>query len=669
MVVGVLLLLSGGAASGAQAAAQGSSTYLYFPVVARPPDVNIAGFEITQSVQDGNNSVLLVANRATLVRVFTTTTSGNNLANHTITLTAARNGVSLGSISAGPQTLSAASSRGDYSSTFNFILPANWLSGSVTLTATDDVSGVTGSTTINFNTVPPLDVMLVPIRYTHTPNGVTYAPPAQDRVSDWVMRAYPLSSVNVLWHSVYDFAGDLGSGQSWNDLLNEISSLKSSEGQPAGTLYYAYIPFDCGWFNCGSGGIAGYGWIGWRASTGLDLPANWGNDAAGKLAGHEWGHNLGRRHAPCGGPSGVDPNWPAGSQYNGASIGEFGVDGILAGAPALLDPASYVDMMSYCSPEWLSDYTYRGLLQDQMAAGAAAAAATQETLLISGPVQPDGRVALSPIYILPRIPNPAPEGAYRIELLDSGGQIIAAYGAALLEAGEQGFTSRAIHTAVPWPDQPVAEVRLVEVASGLVAARQVMQENAASFAASGNENSGVVQVDAAANTAVLRWGLPDVPALARYTADGGQSWTTLALEALGGELAVDLSSLPGGNGRFQIIPANTGVPARLDVPLGMTLPNNAPRLWFTGPAVAPAGSPAALYGRAFDREDGALPVTWVVDGRVVSAGQTFLLSDLPPGKHLVKVRATDKAGVVGEYGRIITITSPHDPQPAAGAAP
>ena len=157
-MVGAILLLSGSMARVPEATAQGSNTYVYLPVVIKPPDVNITGFEIVQSVQDANNGVPLAANRATVVRVFTTTTSGENLANHSMTLTAVRNGAPLGSISAGPQTLSAASSRSSYSSTFNFILPANWLSGNVTLTATDDVTGATGSTTINFSSVPTLRI-------------------------------------------------------------------------------------------------------------------------------------------------------------------------------------------------------------------------------------------------------------------------------------------------------------------------------------------------------------------------------------------------------------------------------------------------------------------------------------------------------------------------------
>jgi hypothetical protein len=56
----------------------------------------------------------------------------------------------------------------------------------------------------------------------------------------------------------------------------------------------------------------------------------------------------------------------------------------------------------------------------------------------------------------------------------------------------------------------------------------------------------------------LNWGLPDVPALVRYTADNGTSWTTLAVDALGGSLSLDVADWMGESGRFQIILADTG---------------------------------------------------------------------------------------------------------------
>jgi len=68
------------------------------------------------------------------------------------------------------------------------------------------------------------------------------------------------------------------------------------------------------------------------------------------------GHAHGREHAPCGNPAGPDRNYP----YAGAKIGAWGYD-IVTGKFA--DPSKYVDMMSYCTPIWLSDYTFYALME------------------------------------------------------------------------------------------------------------------------------------------------------------------------------------------------------------------------------------------------------------------------------------------------------------------
>ncbi|MCP5094040.1 MAG: hypothetical protein GY943_00655, partial [Chloroflexi bacterium] len=60
----------------------------------------------------------------------------------------------------------------------------------------------------------------------------------------------------------------------------------------------------------------------------------------------------------------------------------------------------------------------------------------------------------------------------------------------------------------------------------------------------------------------LSWGQPDTPAVVRYTTNDGVSYTTLALNVLGGEYEVDTTAL-AENGRFEIILANTAQPVIL----------------------------------------------------------------------------------------------------------
>jgi hypothetical protein len=71
---------------------------------------------------------------------------------------------------------------------------------------------------------------------------------------------------------------------------------------------------------------------------------------------HEVAHNHGRNHAPCspGGIVVVDPGFP---QADG-STGSFGYDAL----GDQLIPPNTTDIMGYCPNQWLSAYTYGGLL-------------------------------------------------------------------------------------------------------------------------------------------------------------------------------------------------------------------------------------------------------------------------------------------------------------------
>ena len=78
---------------------------------------------------------------------------------------------------------------------------------------------------------------------------------------------------------------------------------------------------------------------------------------------HEVAHNHGRNHSPCvqgGTISGVDQNYP----YDGGIIGVFGYD---SDADELISPDDATDLMGYCNQQWLSDYTYGGLIDTVIA--------------------------------------------------------------------------------------------------------------------------------------------------------------------------------------------------------------------------------------------------------------------------------------------------------------
>jgi hypothetical protein len=82
--------------------------------------------------------------------------------------------------------------------------------------------------------------------------------------------------------------------------------------------------------------------------------------SAGRTLAHELGHSHDRPHAPCGGAGNVDPDFP----YEGGGLGVPGWDIV---NEQWLAPEEHADVMGYCTPDWISDYTY-GALHHRIAA-------------------------------------------------------------------------------------------------------------------------------------------------------------------------------------------------------------------------------------------------------------------------------------------------------------
>lgn len=267
---------------------------------------------------------------------------------------------------------------------------------------------------------------------------------------------------------------------------------------------------------------------------------------AGLIAAHEIGHNLGRRHAPCD-VSG-DSNYP----YANGMIGFYGLD---TSTLQVYSPDVYSDVMGYCDEQWISDYTYKGLLsgfQNNIGAGPYSSSTLAEGLLVRARLSDATNIELSPAYAFSgQIDPPAAGSEYAVEFLDESGQVVDRYPVGALTASEPGIEVRRINTLVPMPSKPFASYRLARQGETL-AQRDLSAQQALAAPAEAPAAVSVSQ-----STLLITWSAPQTPAIVRYTSDGGQTWNTLVLDHLGGALSVALDTLPEGKIQFQIISADS----------------------------------------------------------------------------------------------------------------
>lgn len=481
------MALSGGTPSHATRAAPVSapsggcgavSCTSYLPIVSRdyPPQPQ---FEVTQAVQQPDNSVPLVANRAAFVRL--TLTSTLAYTNVNAWLHGARNGVPLpGSPVAAlnnPRTLAPTVDRSALGDTFNFQLPSSWPNGTVALKAyaANPSSWQFDSAYKMFQFVQadPLHVTIVPIAYTCTSGGSGTTTPAgpYGYLTGFAYRTYPVPSVPTSTHASLSYSGPCAGGvpdpvwEDWEGILDAVTGAWEADGFP-NSYYYGLVKVACA-----GGCYSGVGWLG-----GLKAAAGWdgwdtAHSSASETHAHEVGHNWERDHAPGCGAGYADPYFPyvsGGRGYIGdGAHPNYGFD---INTRAIHVYATYYDLMGYCGPEWISDYTYKALLaynQGQIALGSAVAPGDR-VLMISGRIHPSsGQVAFWPAYTLEvpdaaRLPDP---GEYTIELHDASGHVKSAYPFAPTRAHADSFRGGAaseflgFHMTLPYAER-VASVRV-----------------------------------------------------------------------------------------------------------------------------------------------------------------------------------------------------------------
>lgn len=247
-------------------------------------------------------------------------------------------------------------------------------------------------------------------------------------------------------------------------------------------------------------GVIGLAYTPGRSGLTIDEGSTFGPTVSRNTVAHEIGHNFNRRHAPCGGPANVDPNFPSPT----ARTGIFGWN--LFEGTGLQQPTQ-PDVMSYCdeTPQWVSAYTYNGVRAYRAANPLLAGATTpRPALVVSGAIR-GGAVSLDPVLHLDAVPaGVAAQGRYRFEAFDAnGGSVVRGFFDAR-EFDDLPGTSGFV-VAVPLDPAQRARVVRVEVTDGQSGARAQRASGGAALMARPTDIADAMQVTRAGTASQLRW--------------------------------------------------------------------------------------------------------------------------------------------------------------------
>lgn len=407
----------------------GATSTTFTPSPPAELNLTIDGVHLNQGSQTYTGAVPIVAGRPALARVFVKANKTNS-STPAVRLRTFTNGTLFKTytITAPTTFVPTEIDDGVLNWSWNVLIPADEVVTGMTVSADVDPANAIaeGSETDNsfplsgtplaldVRQVSTMKVTFVPIKQP-TPVVGNITESNKIAVLDYAKRVYPFDTVDVQIHAVYNYGTDLN-GQSydsgWSTLLSNIAAMRTAEGVTDRYYYGVAHPA----YNSGGTGL---GQVGGPNAIGMDFTGlvNPSTNYYNMTIAHEWGHNFGRRHVNCGGPANADLNYPHDAA---TSIGVHGYDNAYG---VLRRATDFKEFMSYCQPLWISDYTYKAVLDwRQTRFEPPPAAGTQKALLVWGRIGTSGAV-LEPAYEID-VPAALPSrpGPYTIEVLDDAGR-------------------------------------------------------------------------------------------------------------------------------------------------------------------------------------------------------------------------------------------------------
>ena len=664
-------------------------------------DFSLSDIEMTQGIQDLNNSVPLVQDKATAVRVFPLAQiTGANQLSTTVVLNGSRNGSALpgsplrpleGNL---PVTNNAGLLRGTPNGSFTFILPREWLHGAIGLRADINPGSVLPEAnrannsiglTRSFTHKQPVCLIMQSLSTRDIPDIYTPRSPGFRDIIRRFQSLYPvadlhiqsITGVNGPWTIPAEGDGIIvslvgewlfsaevsGCDPRTKAHLVGMVSPNASTGNQTG---FANFVIPVSYVKMQSGG-----------SSAFDAPTGGGTMAQEVVHNYNgWpyapSNNDRWQHVACGTTNQINPNYP----YPTGTLGPVGPTlfwgfDLISMMPIAPDAAK--DFMSYCAPKWVSDYTWRGLFDNLQTVTAAAlsstmvnpSAAASDILYICGRITAEGKFdQLAPAYTLaPGMVGEKtlaafasfqkeytfPGASFSLEFVNGDGTVLLSqpFEPFPAETHDEDAKSRVFFLTLP---ASTKTARIVVKQGGNEIGAIKVSPNAPKVQLLSPKGGEKFDQDF-----LIQWAADDADGgdlffTVEYSNNKGANWQALAHNIQGRELRQSVDSLPGGNDCLIRVIATDGVNSAMDTAAAVfTVSGHRPIAYLDEPAQGArvqAGNPFVLSGTGFDLEDEEITeeqLTWTVDSIFSGAGSQIIHPGLDPGLHQITLTVTDSS--------------------------